>query len=205
MNVIVIAPHPDDEAIGCGGSIRLHVEQGDRVGVVFLTSGELGIKAMPAREVIDIREREAQRSAEILGFDIITFARLPDSDLASHLAAAASVLRPIFDTWKPQQIYLPHPAESHPDHQACKSIVEDALKGQIFDAPWLLGYEVWTPMPEFDNTQDVTRVWDTKLQSILAYRSQLASFAYDRAAAGLAMYRGALAHHCEFAEVQTTL
>ena len=57
--VLVLSPHPDDEAIGCGGTLRWHLEQGDRVQVIFLTSGEHGVRGQDARETSRIRTKEA--------------------------------------------------------------------------------------------------------------------------------------------------
>ena len=65
MNVLVVAPHPDDETIGCGGTLCLHQQRGDRVVVVFLTSGELGLKHLPPQEAWTIREKEANAAARI--------------------------------------------------------------------------------------------------------------------------------------------
>ena len=67
MNVLVVAPHPDDESIGCGGTICLHAGRGDRVAAVFLTSGECGLSDMPKLEATRMREREAEEAAGILG------------------------------------------------------------------------------------------------------------------------------------------
>jgi len=49
MKVLIIAPHPDDESIGCGGTLCLHARRGDPMAVVYLTSGELGLKHFAAR------------------------------------------------------------------------------------------------------------------------------------------------------------
>ena len=79
MNIMVIAPHPDDEAVGCGGTIRLHAERGDRVTAVFLTSGELGLPHLPPETACRIREDEAAVAAEVLGIAALSFLRWPDS------------------------------------------------------------------------------------------------------------------------------
>ena len=60
--ILVLSPHPDDEAIGCGGTLRKHVVEGDAVRVIFLTSGEGGGHGRTAEETRRLREREARRA-----------------------------------------------------------------------------------------------------------------------------------------------
>src|SRR4051794_41593260 len=111
MNVIVIAPHPDDESIGCGGTICLHATCGDRVSVVFLTSGELGLKHLPREEAWRVREREAECAAAVLGIASTRFLRQPDWSLRDVVDETAVLLRADLEREPPGMIYLPHTRE----------------------------------------------------------------------------------------------
>jgi N-acetylglucosamine malate deacetylase 1 len=200
MNVLVVAPHPDDEAIGCGGAVCVHAARGDRVTAVFLTSGELGLKHLAAEEAWRVRESEAEQAAAVLGLSGLTFLRCPDWVLGDHVEEAAARLRKVLDAEKPHLLYLPHPGEGHPDHQATLPVVRAALRGRP-SPPALLAYEVWTPLAEYDKVTDISAVMERKLEAIRRYRSQLGGFPYDRAARGLNEFRGALAGRCRYAEV----
>ena len=92
MNVLVIAPHPDDETIGCGGTLCLHQQRGDRVAVVFLTSGELGLKQLPRAKAWAVRETEGRAAAKILGLARAEFLRQPDWMLADQVDSPENVL-----------------------------------------------------------------------------------------------------------------
>ena len=76
--VLVLSPHPDDDAIGCGGAILHHTTQGDQVSVIYLTSGEGGGHGRPPTETARLRENEARTAAEIMGVISVEFWRLPD-------------------------------------------------------------------------------------------------------------------------------
>src|SRR6186713_493624 len=110
MNVLVIAPHPDDEVIGCGGALQLRVERGEHVSVAFLTSGELGLKHLSQEKAWKIREAEAKRAARILGLATLHFLRQPDWMLGDHATAAAKALAPVLEAMRPDVVYLPHPS-----------------------------------------------------------------------------------------------
>jgi N-acetylglucosamine malate deacetylase 1 len=200
MNVLVVAPHPDDEAIGCGGAICLHVARGDHVRAVYLTSGELGLKHLPREEAWHIREAEARASAAVLGLSGLTFLRFPDWALGEQVDESAAKLHSVIREEAPRLLYVPHPGDSHPDHQAALPIVHAALRG-FARGSRLLGFEVWTPLSTYDEVHDITTVIERKLEAIRCYRSQLNYFRYERAARGLSEYRGAMAGRCEFAEV----
>jgi LmbE family N-acetylglucosaminyl deacetylase len=201
VNVLVIAPHPDDESIGCGGTISRHTDRGDRVAVIYLSSGELGLKRLPRDEAWRIRESEAEAAAEILGIRALSFLRRPDWYLGDHVDETTSLVASIFGHETPGLVYVPHAGEWHPDHRAALQIVQAVLRGLDQAAPHLLAYEVWTPLAAHDHVEDISTVMERKLQAIRCYQSQLGHFRYDRAVEGLNQYRGALAARCDYAEI----
>lgn len=203
MNVVVVAPHPDDEAIGCGGAMCLHADRGDRVVTAFLTSGELGIKDLEREAAWRIREAEAAAAAAILGTAGVVFLRQPDYALADRVDEAAEALAAVLARERPDLLYLPHASEWHPDHRAAGPIARKALQS-AGSAPRLRLYEVWTPLAEYDDGEDITGVILRKLRAVRAYSSQVRQLRYDRGVHGLNQYRGALAWGCRYAEVFRT-
>ena len=205
MNILVIAPHPDDEAIGCGGTVCKHSARGDRVSVIFLTSGELGLKQLPREQAWKTREAEARRSAKILGMATVEFLRLPDWTAGDHIKEGARLLAPALQCERPEIIYLPHPREWHPDHKAALSIVRAASRTAGLGNTKLLGYEVWTPISEYDCVEDISKTMALKLRALRAHKSQVRDWDYVRAVRGLNEYRGVMAGRCRYAEVFQTL
>lgn len=205
MNVLVIAPHPDDESIGLGGTLWLHHLRGDRVSIVYLTSGELGLKHLPREVAWAVREAEAHRAAAVLQVAHVEFLRLPDWEVQDSIELGSGKLLPTLRQTQPGLIYCPHADDEHPDHAASIPLLESALHQMPAFSPRVLAYEVWTPLSRFDQVEDISECLDMKLEAIRAHESQLAEFRYDRAAEGLAAYRGALAGKTDFAEVFATV
>ena len=131
----------------------------------------------------------------------LNFLRLPDWYVGDHLEAGAAALAPALAREAPERIYLPHVLEWHPDHKAALPIVQAALLDSNIPTPTLMTYEVWTPMAEHYDGQDITSVIRRKLRAIRCHRSQVAQLPYDRAVRGLNMYRGAVAWACPYAEI----
>ena len=205
MTVTVIAPHPDDESIGCGGVLCKHSARGDRVVVVYLTSGELGLKSLPKKTAWETRESEAQRAAKVLGVAATVFLRAPDWAVAEDAKNLSEQLGALFRQERPKMIYLPHPAEWHPDHKACWPILRSALASGLLPDVTLRAYEIWTPLTEFDHVEDITAEMQRKMRAVRCHRSQLHEFAYDRAVRGLNQFRGIMAGRCSYAEVFQSL
>jgi N-acetylglucosamine malate deacetylase 1 len=201
MNVLVIAPHPDDECLGCGGTAILRSQRGDAVQVVYLTSGELGLKKLPKEIALQTREAEARAACAILGIPEPSFLRLPDWTMGDDVDAAANALRPVLDQARPELIYLPHPAEWHPDHRAVLPILKAVFRGESRGSLLLRGYEVWTPMAEYQHVENISGVMEQKLAALNAHASQIADWDYVRAIRGLNAYRGVMAGRCDYAEV----
>jgi N-acetylglucosamine malate deacetylase 1 len=200
MTVLVIAPHPDDESIGCGGTLRLHADRGDRVVVVCLTSGEQALKHLPKREVWKLREAEAAAAAEVLGVARLEFFRHPDWLLDEHIDAAAEQLAREIDRESPAAVYVPHPLDAHPDHRASHVAFRRAVRDRPLDGMAAMAYEVWTPMTRYNHLVNVDATMAAKMRAVRCHASQLESFDYDQAARGLNRYRGAMQTQWRYAE-----
>lgn len=214
MRVLVIAPHPDDDAIGCGGSIVQHVRRGDTVHIIYVTSGEHGSPVYEPSELAKIREDEAAKGAQILGAQQTTFLRQPDGNVGYSIDLVNHFIQ-LIRTEKPDVLYLPHSADGHKDHQQTFQIVMEAVGraqgnsfpewgGKAWNIETILGYEVWTPLTHFQYVNDISGVIEVKLNALREHRSQLANVQYDDAVRSLNRFRGIMTErgaYCECFEV----
>ena len=105
--ILVFAPHPDDDILGCGGSIAAHVEKGDTVKIVYLTPGESGSLDIDKAELGDMRKSEAQAAARVLGVEEIEFLGWPNSYLNVQREYVQQLTSPVRRE-SPHRVYLPH-------------------------------------------------------------------------------------------------
>lgn len=188
MRVAVISPHPDDESVGCGGTIRRHSLNGDDVTVLFLSSGEQGGHTAAPETVGPMREREARTACGILGVAAVDFWRLPDGRLRAT-SDVVSRLADHFSRTTPDRVYVTHSSESHADHRAAARLARGAAD-RLRRRPEVLGFEIWTPIDRIDEIVDITETIDDKIRAVRAHQSQCAVLPFDEACRGLARYRG---------------
>jgi N-acetylglucosamine malate deacetylase 1 len=201
--IVVLAPHMDDEVIGCGGTLARHIGCGSQVTVVFLTDGRGGGAAGNAlvgeASIAATRKHEAQLALAELGIMKMVFLDAEDGRLDAN-ADLVDALRAALVAARPDIVYLPFFLEEHPDHRAASALLSEAVSGAGMSFQ-CHGYEVWTPL--FPNC--LVRIDETveaKRRAIGHYQSQLAEADYLHTALGLNAYRSSalLDGECRFAE-----
>ena len=187
LDILVIAPHPDDAEIGMGGSIALLQTQGHRVGILDLTDGEPTPHG--SREV---RQSEAAAASQVLGIQWRQCLGLPNRSLEHTLDARwelAGVLRQV----RPRILFAPHWEDSHPDHVAATELIEAARfwaklsKSDLPGEPFLPKriYHYFSlhlrvhERPSF--VLDISDHIDKKIRAVECYDSQFGQHANDTA------------------------
>jgi LmbE family N-acetylglucosaminyl deacetylase len=140
-SMVVIAPHQDDEAIGCGGALALQVRSGQAASIVVLQDGADGCEELgyTRQALMEMRNEESRRAAIAIGAPAPVFLNHPV--LAADEAQIAE-LAEILTERKADAVFIPFALDGHPDHRTANYILAGAL-GRIAWKVRVFGYEVW--------------------------------------------------------------
>ena len=135
--MVIFAPHPDDETLGCGGTIAKRLSEGYEVLIVVITDGRyaflkmLGIDSDPTPEELkEIRKEEVKRATKILGVPEknLSFLDLEDGTLEENEEKLERIITQILNENSPAEVYFPYKKDVHPDHRATNRAVRNAVK-----------------------------------------------------------------------------
>jgi len=181
LDILVLAAHPDDTELGCGGTVARQVALGNKVGIADFTRGELG-----TRGTVETRDSEAAAAGKILGVAVRENLNLKDgyfqNTKESQLVVAQAIRK-----YRPEIILANAVHDRHPDHGKGADLAYDAsflaglVKVETYDEEGKL-QQPWRPRAMYHYIQsqfilpdfvvDVTDYWDTKMAAIRAFKTQ---------------------------------
>lgn len=187
---LVLAPHPDDDVIGCGGFLaRLVLENPAATArVIYITDGSACGTKGSRHEVAALRKREAEEAVRLLGLSPAHLTAWDEPDrgvtvrpeIVTRLAQALTEVRP-------DLLFLPSPLDAHGDHAVTALIAAEALR-RVSRAITCWCYETWSPVIP-TTLVDITAVIEQKMAALAAHRSQCEIQNYPDKIRGLNRYR----------------
>lgn len=190
LNILAFGAHPDDVELGCSGAIVSSIRKGMTAGIIDLTRGELG-----SRGNAEIRAAEAEDARKILGCSIRENLALEDGFFDQDKSARLLVIEAI-RAYQPDIVFCNAMDDRHSDHGRGAELVEAAafLSGLVkietfrngdVQAPWrpkLVLHYMQDRWIQPDMIYNITDVWDTRMESIRAHKSQFYDPASDEPA-----------------------
>ncbi len=189
-SMLVVAPHQDDEVIGCGGAMALQRRSGRRAKVVVLQDGahEHAQVSMTRDALREKRNAESRAAARVIDAEEPTF--LARQDLRADAELIAATLRDIVDDRGVDTVFTPFVLDGHPDHRACNLILANALRG-VRRPMRVLQYEVWAScIPNVIVVIDEVR--EEKATMLACFEFANAAVNYAHATMGLNMFHSRL-------------
>lgn len=193
--LLVIAPHMDDEVLACGGTIAC-LPRKDQIHIVYGTDGSKSPVPMapwigqPSPDLVSIRKQEALAAMHTLGVPDgnIHFLEFPDSQLKHHLQKLTQALSVLIRALKPDHLLIPFRYDRHPDHLALHRAAQKALQQEKHNADCVeyFVYHRWQLLPGKDVRKfirpdqllevDIREYSDLKKKSLQCYTSQTTLF-----------------------------
>lgn len=181
LDILVLAPHPDDAELGCGGTIARHTAQGLKVGIIDFTQGELSTRGTP-----EIRQKEAAEAAKVLGVTVRENLGLADGFFVNDRVTRIELIRKI-RTYCPTIILASAVEDRHPDHGRAAALAQDVffLSGLekiktadhqgMEQAPWrpsVMYHYIQSQYLTPHFIVDISEQWEQKEKAIRSYKSQ---------------------------------
>lgn len=187
--ILIIAPHADDESLGCGG---LLLKYGKQCDVVVLTDGsKCGYP--DEKEIINIRQKEFENAMKYAEVDNYCNLMIEDQKVQYNLDKLAELPLHKYD-----YVFVPNTHENHPDHSCLYKEVRKLLCFSVKTK--IAGYEVWTPVVNPNSYIDISDIIDKKAKLISMYESQLKNRDYTNKMIALNRYRGLVCNN-DYSEV----
>jgi LmbE family N-acetylglucosaminyl deacetylase len=196
---LVLAPHPDDETLGCGATIMRKRAAGSLIHIVIATDGRYSLPPanLSGEELAKLREEEACRAGAILGLspENISFLRFEDGRLAAHFRLLRDRVADIIDAVDPEEIFVSSTMDSHPDHRVLAGIARELTQARSGPPRTLYEYPIWFWDPRLWRIGDLLRLRICvvrteefrvrKRAAIAAYRSQVSDSIGERGSPNL--------------------
>jgi LmbE family N-acetylglucosaminyl deacetylase len=202
--VLIIAAHPDDEALGCGGTIAKHIATGDIVHIIFMTNG-VNARDNSSDKDNKIRSSALNQAMKILGVTSYQCFNFPDNKMDTiPLLSIIKAIEKAICEYQPNIVYSHFAHDLNIDHQITHKAVMTAcrpVKG--FSVKKILSFEVlssteWNPTSpsQFKGQYivDISQYWLKKKEALQCYQEELRDFPHSRSIEcieALATLRGA--------------
>jgi LmbE family N-acetylglucosaminyl deacetylase len=196
-NVLVVAAHPHDEVLGCGGTIIKNIKMGNRVSVLTLTDGALGRYDKKTTQRL---RKGFLDSAKVLGLSKVFVANLPNQSLDTvPISRVIREIEGIVGAVKPEILYTHHGGDLNRDHRVVHEatlVATRPLPGSRIEK--VLAYFVPSSTEYNDTTdgshfkakvfEDITREIDQKIKAFACYKTEERAFPHPRSREGLRTY-----------------
>ena len=210
QRVLVVAAHPDDEMLGCGGSIAQHALDSDEVHVLILGEGLTSRRATSDQQKTPAKVSElascARKANDLLGVSSLQLKGLPDNRLDSvDLLDIIHLIEESIDRFRPEIVYTHYGDDLNIDHRrvheavvtACRPVPQGCVKTLLFfeipsSTEWQIPRETHGFVPNWFN--DVSVTLEKKLLALACYESEIRPWPHPRSIKGvehLARWRGA--------------
>lgn len=197
--VLILAPHPDDETIGCGGTIALYALQGADIRLVVISNANELSSDISNRALMEIRKQEAMQASKVLGIGEVQFWDFPDGRLDAFTTEIWSKVDTLTREFLPDIIFAPSPLDHHKDHIAVAGIALRFLEER--HNAGIAFYEVYQPI-RFNLLVNISKTMPQKERAMTLYRQSLQNNPdlYCEAVKGLARFRMLFARETGFFE-----